>query len=109
MIWCDNFFIFKPKVPRGHGEYELEILAKHHIYFGLFPHSYADLADQDTLGVLSIVMNVMPPEKLRPFSLDSLQKISTEDKEFVLRIAQLDPRDRPTARQLLEDEWFNHI
>lgn len=24
MIWGDNFFIFKPKVPRGHDEYELE-------------------------------------------------------------------------------------
>lgn len=109
MIWGDNFFIFKPKVPRGHDEYELEILAKHHIYFGPFPPSYADLADQETLGVLSIVMDNVPPEKMRPFLLASQREISTEDKEFVLRIMKLDPRDRPTARQLLEDEWFNHV
>jgi hypothetical protein len=25
----------------------------------------------------------------------------------VLRIMKLDPRDRPTARQLLDDEWFH--
>lgn len=109
MIWGDNFFIFKPKVPRGHDEYELEILAKYHTYFGPFPPSYADLADQETLGVLSIVMNDVPPERLRPFSLASQREISTEDIEFVLKIMKLDPRDRPTARQLLEDEWFKHI
>ncbi|KKZ60399.1 hypothetical protein EMCG_00685 [[Emmonsia] crescens] len=107
MIWGDNFFIFKPTVPRGHDEYELQILAKYHIYFGPYPPSYVDLADQETLGVLSLVMNDVPPEKLRPFSLASQQEISKEDKEFVLKIMKLDPRDRPTAKKLLKDEWFN--
>lgn len=109
MIWGDNFFIFKPNVPRGHDEYELEILAKYHIYFGPFPPSYADLADQETLGVLSLIMNNVPPEKLRPFSLASQQEISKQDKEFILKIMKLDPRDRPTAKELIEDEWFNQI
>lgn len=109
MIWDDNFFIFRPKVPCGHDEYELEIVAKHHVYSGPFPSSYADLVDQETLGVLLIVMNDVPPEKLRPFSLASYQEISPEDIEFVLKIMRLDPRDRPTARQLLGDKWFNHI
>ncbi|KKK17279.1 serine/threonine protein [Aspergillus ochraceoroseus] len=107
MIWGDNFFIFKPKVPRGHDEYELEILAKHHIYFEPFPLSYADLADQETLGVLSLIMNDVPPEKLKPFSLASQREISKQDKDFLLKIMKLDPRDRPTAKELLEDEWFN--
>ncbi|TPX20268.1 hypothetical protein DIZ76_016156 [Coccidioides immitis] len=109
MIWGDNFFIFKPKFPRGHDEYELEILAKYHIYFGPYPPSYVDLADQETLGVLSLIMNDVPPEKLRPFSLASQREISEDDKEFVLKTMKLDPRDRPTAKELLEDEWFNGI
>jgi serine/threonine protein kinase len=54
-------------------------------------------------------MNGVPPETLRPFSLASAREISTEDKEFVLKIMELDPRDRPTAKQLLEDEWFRGI
>ncbi|KKK18560.1 hypothetical protein ARAM_006260 [Aspergillus rambellii] len=68
MIWGDNFFIFKPKVPRGHD---------------------------------------VPPEKLKPFSLASQREISKQDKDFLLKIMKLDPRDRPTAKELLEDEWFN--
>ncbi|OJJ44254.1 hypothetical protein ASPZODRAFT_153735 [Penicilliopsis zonata CBS 506.65] len=107
MIWGDNFFIFKPKVPRGHDEYELEILAKYHIYFGPFPPSYADLADPETLGVLSLIMNDVPPERLKPFSLASQREISKQDKDFILKIVKLDPRDRPAAKELLEDEWFN--
>lgn len=65
----DNFFIFKPQVPHDHDEYELETLAKYRIYFGLYPPSYVDLADQETLGNLSVVMNNVPSEKLKPFSL----------------------------------------
>nr|KMM71319.1 hypothetical protein CPAG_07626 [Coccidioides posadasii RMSCC 3488] len=98
MIWGDNFFIFKPKFPRGHDEYELEILAKYHIYFGPYPPSYVDLADQETLGVLSLIMKDVPPEKLRPFSLASQREISEDDKEFVLKIMKLDPRDRPDCK-----------
>lgn len=109
MIWGDNFFIFKPKVPRGHDDYELDILAKHHIYFGPFPPSYGDLADRETLGILSYVMKTVPPEKLKPFSLASQREISKKDKEFILKIMRLDPRDRPTAKELLADEWFDQV
>ena len=54
--------------------------------------------------MLSIVMNYFLPERLSSFSLPSQREISTEDEEFVLRIMKLDPRDRPTAQQLFEDE-----
>ncbi|KAL2368287.1 STE/STE20 protein kinase [Blastomyces gilchristii SLH14081] len=107
MIWGENFFIFKPKTPRGHEDYELDILAKYHIYFGPYPPSYCDLANKETLMVLTYVMDTVPPEKIKPFSLASQREISTEDKEFILRIMKLDPRDRPTAKELLEDKWFD--
>jgi casein kinase II subunit alpha len=29
-----------------------------------------------------------------------------EDRQFVARILKMDPRERPTARELLKDEWF---
>ena len=34
------------------------------------------------------------------------KQLTKEDKIFILKIMRLDPRDRPTARQLLDDEWF---
>ncbi|KAI9935088.1 hypothetical protein AWENTII_005357 [Aspergillus wentii] len=68
LIWGDNFFIFKPDVPRGHDGYEFKILEKYHIYFGPCPPSFVDLADDETLAILSYIMDNISREKLRPFS-----------------------------------------
>ncbi|KAE8146791.1 serine/threonine protein kinase [Aspergillus avenaceus] len=107
LIWGKNFFIFKPNVPLEHDEYVLKILAKYHVYFGPYPPSYSDLADDETLAILSYIMDSVSPTDLRPFTNASKKEISTDDKEFILRIMKLDPRDRPTAKELLDDEWFN--
>lgn len=109
MIWGDNFFIFKPKLPRGHDEYELEIIAKYYLYLGPFPEKFAELTDQATMTALAIVINPIPAEKLKPFALASRREISPEDREFVLKIMKLDPRDRPTAKELLKDKWFDSV
>ncbi|OJD23075.1 serine/threonine protein kinase [Blastomyces percursus] len=109
MIWGDNFFIFKPKVPRGHDEYELNILTQYHVFFGPYPYSYSDLADRETLAILRYIMVSVPPDQLKPFQYASRKEISPEDKEFILKIMKMDPRDRPTAKELLEDEWFNGV
>lgn len=94
-------------MPRGHDEYELKILAKYHIYFGPYPSSYSDLADNATLAILSYVMDSVPPSDIKPFANASKNEISSKDKEFVLKIMKLDPRDRPTANELLADKWFH--
>lgn len=46
-----------------------------------------------------------PPEK--PFKRITTKEIPPADKVLLLKIMKLDPRDRPTAEALLEDEWFN--
>ncbi|GIJ87552.1 hypothetical protein Asppvi_006460 [Aspergillus pseudoviridinutans] len=106
LLYGEGFHIFKPDVPADHDEYDLRILMKHHRCFGPFPESYEQIADQQRLAVLVWVMQNSPPETLRPFHLTTTQEICKEDKEFVLRAMQLDPRDRPSARLLLEDEWL---
>ncbi|KAH6724013.1 putative serine/threonine protein kinase [Leptodontidium sp. MPI-SDFR-AT-0119] len=92
LIWGENWFIFKPDVPADHEEYELRILMKQHQFFGPFPLSYKEIADNETLGILTYVMHS--------------REILKEDKAFILRIMKLDPRNRPTAKELLQDEWF---
>ncbi|KAL2361384.1 hypothetical protein RJZ56_005742 [Blastomyces dermatitidis] len=54
-------------------------------------------------------MASVPSYQLKPFQYASQKEISLEDKEFILRIMKMDPRDRPTAKELLEDEWFNGV
>lgn len=79
---------------------------KQHQFCGPFPLSYKEIADDETLAILTYVMRGVPPEKMKPFRLITEREISKEDKTFILKIMKLDPRDRPTAKELLQNEWF---
>jgi serine/threonine protein kinase len=106
LIYGRGFHIFKPNVPVDHEDYDLEILLKHHRCFGPFPRSYEEIVDDERLAVMAWINNNTPRETLRPFHLTTEREICREDRDFVCKIMKLDPRDRPTARELLEDAWF---
>jgi serine/threonine protein kinase len=106
LLYGHCFAIFDPKIPADHDEFHAKILNKHHEIFGPFPSSYQEIADDGRLGLLAMIMDQTPPEALSPFSWTSPAEVSDADKAFILRIMKLDPRDRPTAQELLEDEWF---
>jgi hypothetical protein len=84
----------------------LQILIKQHQFFGPFPLSYKEIADDETLVILIYVMYGEPREEMKPFRRVGEREISGEDKVFVLKDMKLDPRDKPTAKELLQDEWF---
>ncbi len=77
-----------------------------HQWFGPFPISFKEIADEDTQEAIIGIMSVVPPEKLKPFRSLSDREICIADKAFILKIMKLDPRDRPNVRELLQDEWF---
>ncbi|KAK2746779.1 hypothetical protein FQN55_005506 [Onygenales sp. PD_40] len=108
LLYGEGFHIFKPDAPVNHDEYDLKILIKHHRCFGPFPISFREIADEERVEVLLWIMENTPAHTMKPFRYTTPREICPEDKEFVLRIMKLDPRDRPTARQLLEDGWFYH-
>ncbi|QKX54789.1 uncharacterized protein TRUGW13939_01878 [Talaromyces rugulosus] len=107
LLYGDNFFIFKPDVPADDDQYELAILQKQCEFFGPFPLTYRELCSPETLNILVHVMQSIPPEKKKPFTQITEWEISADDKEFVLKIMKLDPRDRPSAAELLQDKWFH--
>lgn len=92
-------------MPADDDTYELKILIRQCQFFGPYPISYTDLADEDTQRILAFVMTATQ-NIWKPFNLIRASEISTEDKAFVMRIMKLDPRDRPSAKELLQDEWF---
>ena len=96
----------KPDVPASHEDFDYKIIMRYHQCFGAFPWTFAEIADEDTLKALMWVMSETPPETMQPFNQVSSKEISAADKAFVLRILKLDPRDRPTATELLDDVWF---
>lgn len=54
-------------------------------------------------------MHGVPREKMKPFERIAEREISKEDKTFILKIMKLNPRDRLTARELLDDVWFKVV
>jgi hypothetical protein len=48
----------------------------------------------------------IPRSKTTPFHRTIEQEVSKKDKEFIGKIMMMDWRDRPTAKDLLQDQWF---
>lgn len=105
LIYGENWHIFKPlNINQTDSTYCVEVLRRQDKYFGPFPLSYISLADDDVLGTLTIITKSV--EERKPFKLASSKEIAKEDREFILKLMRLDPRDRPSAKELLQDKWF---
>lgn len=117
--------------------YPHKILQRHHRFFGPFPDSYREIADAKTMEYLTRIMHKRsadephdrPPSGVDPGWMPAIAEVTNEvmrqpcstpyrlpvtfpelcdaDRAFILRIMRLDPRERPTARELLQDVWFD--
>jgi serine/threonine protein kinase len=77
--------------------------------FGPFPAKYQELV-QNNENIQIIIVHLydsIPQKDRNQFSRISQKEMSTQDKDFIGKIMKLDPRDRPTARELLQDNWFD--
>ncbi|KAK3899873.1 kinase-like domain-containing protein [Staphylotrichum tortipilum] len=69
-----------------------------------YPASYSTFNDPDTTTIIDFINSQDPPAK--PFACAGPGEIPPADREFVLKVMKLDPRDRPTTEELLGDGWF---
>jgi hypothetical protein len=93
-------------VPYGHEEYGLEVLKRQFRYFGPFPPKYEEISRPETITAILYLMQEIPESQTTPFSRTTEREVCMKDKQFIGRIMKMDWRDRPTAKGLLEDEWF---
>lgn len=83
------------------------MLIKQISIFGPVPWTYCEIASEERLSILSAIIKLVNDHNLqKPFHLSGDKELSEEDKIFICKIMKLDPRDRPTAKELLQDEWF---
>jgi casein kinase II subunit alpha len=108
LMWGYNWHIFKPKdVEPNDVNYGVRVLTEQVRRFGPVPLGYEEIANDDRLGILTFVINYIKDNQLqRPFSMLVNEELSQRDKDFILRIMKLDPRDRLTAKELLQDKRF---
>jgi len=103
-----DFLIFKPNEATVDDEnYPTLVLLKQLNYFGPPEMTYLEIADKERLSILTDLMNFSVETKRRtPFHMVQWPEISEADRQFILKIMKFDPRNRPTARELLQDSWF---
>lgn len=68
--------------------------------------TYHDLLDLESVEEIVSITEAVPPEERKPFQLLGEREVCDADKTFLMRIMKLDPRDRPMAQALLNNEWF---
>ena len=84
----------------------MEVLKRQFRYFGPFPPKYEEIASPETVTAILYLMQEIPKSQTTPFHRTTEREVGVKDKEFIGKIMMMDWRDRPTAKELLEDEWF---
>lgn len=96
LLYGGGFHLFNP-ANEGHkpedGHYELVALSRMHRYFGPFPDSIQEIADDNAVGIIDFIHSMGPPTK--PCRQVTRREIPPADRDFVLKIMKLDYRDRP--------------
>ncbi|KAL6159033.1 hypothetical protein ACJQWK_03306 [Exserohilum turcicum] len=110
LIYGNDFNIFKPVgMKRDDEEYVSGVVIEQFKIFGPFPAKIAEIADSETIHSINLIMRAIPKEKATPFSRITRREVSQRDNIFISKMMKLDWRDRPTANELLEDEWWNDV
>ncbi|KAM7183116.1 serine threonine protein kinase, partial [Rhypophila sp. PSN 637] len=107
LIFGGGYHILNPtidKVAPGDNAYELTVLRRMYKFFGPFPQSYETFNKEGLITIIQWIHAHGPPEK--PFHRVGPKEVPPADLAFILKIMKLDPRERPTAEELLADEWF---
>ncbi|KAH6862994.1 serine/threonine protein kinase [Alternaria alternata] len=108
LIYGGNFNLFLPKgLTREDEEYVVGVVVEQFKYFGPFPAKIAEIADPETVQSIILLIENIPKEKTMPFRRTTEREVSQRDNIFISKMMKLDWRDRPTAKELLEDEWWN--
>ena len=90
--------------------YHVTILVLQCAYFGPFPGKYVEFSDYITPGVLDGIEGLVAQRGGRRKYRNTLAtRMSRETVRFLDKVMKLDPRDRPTPQELLQDQWFSNM
>ena len=107
LIYGGDFNLVRQKVvPFGHEEYDLEVLKQQSRYFGPFPGCIGEAVSEETATAILYLMSEIPFSQVGLFQRTPEKEICKADKMFISKIMRMDWRERPSAKDLLKDDWF---
>ncbi|KAM7195569.1 CTD kinase subunit alpha [Naviculisporaceae sp. PSN 640] len=83
------------------------ILRRMYDCFGHFPERLLNALDTKAKNEIHKIYDMGRPAT--PFKRVPPTEIPTADRIFIQKIMKLDPAERPTAEELLADEWFDEV
>lgn len=109
LVFGGNWHIFSPaNVPFDDEHYGFWVLVEQVRRFGPFNNSFEEITDAKRLEICAgTIVYIQENQKRLPFSMSEDDELARPDRDFIVKMMKLDPRDRPTARELLQDAWFN--
>ncbi|KAI4267209.1 MAG: hypothetical protein LQ337_008457, partial [Flavoplaca oasis] len=109
LIFGGNWHICAPaNVPFDDEHYGFWVLVEQVRRFGPFNDSFEEIADAERLAICTgAIVYIQENQKWLPFSMSEDDELTRPDRDFIAKMMKLDPRERPTARELLKDAWFN--
>ena len=85
--------------------YLVMILTLQYAYFGPFPYKYVELSDAIIIGDLNGIEGLITQRGGRRKYRNTLAtNINKETVSFLDKLIKLDPRDRPSPQELLQDQ-----
>ncbi|KAL2036755.1 hypothetical protein N7G274_010479 [Stereocaulon virgatum] len=99
-----------PGVDEDDEIYLATILMLQCAYFGPFPNNFMELSDATSMAVLNAIEGLVAQKGGRSIYRNALVTlISKETVGFLDKLMKLDPKDRPSPQELLQDEWFSDV
>ncbi|KAH8716782.1 hypothetical protein GQ44DRAFT_713326 [Phaeosphaeriaceae sp. PMI808] len=111
LIYGDDFHVLRP--PRGitvdHEDYGFHIMVQQFRFFGPLPDKFYELfqGNENNIMMAEWLVGNIPMEEWSLFSRVSETELPSRDQDFIYSIMKMDLRDRPTAKELLKDPWFD--
>ncbi|KAK2610078.1 hypothetical protein N8I77_003535 [Diaporthe amygdali] len=109
LIYGGNFNIFNPPgVPfnaAANEEYIFGVIKRQFQFFGPVTKKFLEIASEDALHVIVWLLENMRGS-MKPFLRITEREMVKKDKEFIWWFMKFDPRDRPTAEEILAHEWW---
>lgn len=111
LIFGEDYHSFRPEGAQvGDEDYDVLLFLNQVELFWPFEQKFQEIADPARLEIVTMaIKHVGEKENRRWFCRAQDKELLPGDREFICEIMRLDPRDRPTAKELSGDEWLERV